>query len=80
VTTAGRDYIETDSEWNKWLLKETAAFLPSILLQFRDAGMLTPAFLDALPIEGDGVPDLLAELSESLTASLQEQALILSLS
>ena len=76
VTTAGRDNIETDSEWNKWLLKETAAFVPSILLQFRDAGMLTPAFLDALPIGGDGVPDFLAELSESLTASLQEQALI----
>jgi Domain of unknown function (DUF3883) len=76
ITTPGRDNIETDSEWNKWLLKETAAFLPTILLQFRDAGMLTPAFLDVLPVAGDGVPDFLAELSGSLTASLQEQALI----
>ena len=29
VTTPGRDNIEKDSEWNKWLLKETAAFLPT---------------------------------------------------
>ncbi|MGA2243013.1 MAG: DUF3883 domain-containing protein [Verrucomicrobiota bacterium] len=76
VTTAGRDNIETDSEWNKWLLKETAAFLPIILLQFRNAGKLMPAFLDALPLAGDGVPDFLAELSGSLTAALKEQALI----
>ena len=76
VTTAGRDNIETDSEWNKWLLKQTAAFQPAILPAFRDAGMLTPAFLDVLPVAADGVPDFLAELSGSLASSLQEQALI----
>lgn len=76
VTTAGRDNIETDSEWNKWLLKQTAAFLPATLPTFRDAGMVTPAFLDLLPVATDGVPDFLAELSRALANSLQEQALI----
>lgn len=76
VTTAGRDNIETDSEWNKWLLKQTAAFLPAILLTFRDAGLLTPVFLDVLPVAADGVPDFLAEFAGSLTTSLREQALI----
>lgn len=68
--------IEMDSEWNKWLLIQTAAFLPTILVQFRDAGMLTPAFLDILPLPSDGVADFVAKLSGSLTAALKEQALI----
>jgi hypothetical protein len=76
VTTAGRDNVETDSEWNKWLLKETAAFLPTILLQFRDAGMLTSTFLDALPLASDGVPDFLAGLAGSLATTLKGQAVI----
>jgi hypothetical protein len=76
VTTAGRDNIESDSEWNKWLLKQTAAFLPVILVSFKNAGMLTPAFLDVLPLGSDGVPDFLSELSGSLMTSLQEQAMI----
>lgn len=76
VTTPGRDNIETDSAWNKWLVSETANFLPSVLVQFRDAGMLTPSFLDLLPVANDGVPDFLTELPNALNVPLKEHALI----
>jgi len=76
VTTPGRDNIETDSAWNKWLVSETANFLPSVLVQFRDVGMLTPSFLDLLPVANDGVPEFLTELPNALNVPLKEHALI----
>jgi hypothetical protein len=69
-TTPARDNIPTDSPWNAWLVKETADFLPHVLQQLKDARLLTPSFFDVLPLDEDGVPEMLQPIAESLKKTI----------
>jgi len=71
-TTPARDNIPTNNAWNRWLIQETANFLPEILSQIKAMGLLTPAFLDVLPIENDNAPDFLRPISEALKQTLEK--------
>jgi hypothetical protein len=70
-TTPARDNIPTDSPWNAWLVKETADFLPHVLQQLKDARLLTPSFFDVLPLDEDGVPEMLQPIAESLKNTIR---------
>ena len=54
-TTSGRADIQDPSEnpWNRWLVRETAKFLPEILEQLKASDLLEPAFFNILPLSGD---------------------------
>lgn len=54
-TTSGRADIQDPSEnpWNRWLVQETANFLPEILEQLKEAGLLEPTFFNVLPLKGE---------------------------
>ena len=54
-TTSGRADIQDPSEnpWNKWLVQETAKFLPEILEQLKASDLLEPAFFNVLPLRED---------------------------
>ncbi len=54
-TTSGRADIQDPSEnpWNRWLVQETAKFLPEILEQLKASDLLEPAFFNVLPLSGD---------------------------
>ena len=54
-TTSGRADIQDPSEnpWNRWLVQETAKFLPEILEQLKASDLLEPAFFSVLPLSGD---------------------------
>jgi hypothetical protein len=64
-TTPARDRVP-ENKWNSWLIDETASFLPEILAQIKEAGLLLPSFLEVLPLEGDGVPTILSPVSETI--------------
>ena len=53
-TTPARDNIPKPSEnpWNRWLVKETANYLPEVLEKLKEAGLLKPAFFNVLPLKG----------------------------
>ena len=52
-TTLARENIEDieDNLWNRWLVRETANFLPEILEQLKSGELLEPAFFDVLPLK-----------------------------
>lgn len=77
-TTPARDNVPdgTDSAWNGWLVEETAAFLPVVLKQLKDAGYINPSFFDVLPINSDGVPQILEPIIDSLTRTIRENKYI----
>ena len=54
-TNPARNDIEKTEQnpWNRWLVEETAKFLPEILEQLKTAGLLEPAFFNLLPLSGD---------------------------
>ena len=54
-TTSGRADIQDPSEnpWNRWLVQETAKFLPEILEQLKASDLLEPSFFNVLPLSGD---------------------------
>ena len=54
-TTPSRENIVKPSEslWNRWLLQETANFLPEVLEELKDCGLLEPAFFSVLPLKGE---------------------------
>ena len=54
-TTSGRADIQDPSEnpWNRWLVQETAKFLPEILEQLKAGDLLEPSFFNILPLSGD---------------------------
>ena len=77
-TTLARDNIEEmeDNLWNKWLLKETANFLPEVLEQLKEAGLLEPAFFNVLPLKEDNVPEEFELIVEALRKAMQEKAFV----
>ena len=76
-TTLARDNIEEieDNLWNEWLVRETANFLPEVLEQLRDGGLLEPAFFNVLPLEGD-VENAFKPIAKALKKVMNERILV----
>ena len=71
-TTPARDNIPTDNPWNKWLVQETANFLPEVLEQLKMGGLLEPAFFNVLPLEEDDVPPVFDPIAEALRTAMKD--------
>ena len=58
-TTFDRNDIHDleNSPWNRWLVDETAAFIPDIFHSLKEAGLWTPRAFAVLPAPRDDVPD-----------------------
>ena len=76
-TTPTRDNIPKPHEnpWNRWLVQETADFLPEILEQLKIGGMLKPAFFNVLPLKGE-VENAFKPIAEALQKAMQERAFV----
>ena len=76
-TTSGRADIQNPSEnlWNKWLVRETAGFLPEILEELKEARLLEPAFFNILPLKGE-VENEFKPIAEALSQAMQERLLV----
>ena len=77
-TTPARDNIPEPSEnpWNRWLVKETADYLPEVLERLKDGGLLEPAFFNVLPLQEDSVPAEFAPIAEGLQKAMQERPFV----
>ena len=56
-TTASRDNIPKDDDWNETLIRETACLLADVLPHLKQLGLLTVSLLEALPIRMDDFPE-----------------------
>ena len=76
-TTPARDNIPKPNEnpWNKWLVKETADYLPEILEQLKTGGLLEPAFFNALPLKGE-VENEFKPIAKALSWAMRERAFV----
>ena len=76
-TTPARDNIPKPSEnpWNRWLVQETAKFLPEILEQLKASDLLEPAFFNVLPLKRD-VENEFKPTAEALQKAMQERAFV----
>ena len=76
-TTPSRETIlkPSESPWNKWLVRETAKFLPEVLEQLKERGLLEPAFFDVLPLKGE-LQDTFEPIAEVSRKAMREQALV----
>ena len=76
-TTLPRDNIVKmkDNLWNKWLIKETANFLPAVLEQLKIGGMLKSTFFNVLPLKGE-VENAFKPIAEALQKAMQERAFV----
>ena len=75
-TTLARDNIQKDNPWNRWLVRETADFLPEILEQLKLGGFLEPAFFNVIPLKTDPVPEAFTPISEVLRKAMQERPFV----
>ena len=77
-TTPSRENIlqPSESPWNRWLVKETAKFIPEILEQLKSGGWLKPAFFNIIPLETDPVLKAFMPISEALQKAMQNSPLI----
>ena len=74
-TTLARDNIKKDNQWNDWLIKETASFLPDVLEQLKDDGLLETTFFNVLPLEGE-VENEFKPIAKALKNAMKERALV----
>lgn len=73
---ARNDIEKTDQNpWNRWLVETTAKFLPEILEQLKDGGLLEPAFFNVLPLDGEVENDF-KPIAEALQKLMQERAFV----
>ena len=73
---ARNDIEKTDQNpWNRWLVEATAKFLPEILEQLKDGGLLEPAFFNVLPLDGEVENDF-KPIAEALQKSMQEREFV----
>ena len=79
-TTPARDNIRIDTPWNRWLVEETANFLPEVLEQLRVGELLDPASFNVLPLdqdyEGDELHPIFDPIAESVKVAMSEQSLV----
>ena len=71
-TTLARDNVQKDNPWNRWLVEETADFLPEILEQLKLGGFLEPAFFNIIPLKADPVPEVFTPISEALQKAMRD--------
>ena len=76
-TNPARNDIERTEQnpWNRWLVEETAKFLPEILEELKEAGLLEPAFFNVLPLKGEVENDF-KPIAKALKNAMKERALI----
>jgi hypothetical protein len=77
-TTPARDNVPEHDEWNRALVRETAALLTEVLADLRDEGLLTVEVLQALPLDPAhfGPESLFRPLFEQARATLEGEAMI----
>ncbi|MXV83570.1 hypothetical protein F4Z98_09365, partial [Candidatus Poribacteria bacterium] len=77
-TNPARNDIEKTEQnpWNRWLVKETAGFLPEILEQLKASDLLEPAFFNVVPLNEDNVPSEFLPIAEALQKAMQERAFV----
>ena len=75
-TTLDRENIEKNNQWNKWLIRETANFLPDVLEQLKAGELLKPAFFNVLPLIDDDVPDEFSPIAGALRKAMQERIFV----
>ena len=75
-TTPARDNMPAENSWNKWLVRETASFLPEVLEQLKVGGLLDPAFFDILPLEDDGIPAEFAPIADALREAMRDRPFV----
>ena len=73
---ARNDIEKTDQNpWNRWLIEATANFLPEILEQLKDGGLLETTFFNVLPLEGEVENDF-KPIAKALKGAMKERTLI----
>ena len=75
-TTPARDNMPNDNPWNKWLVQETANFLPEVLEQLKTGGLLEPTFFDVLPLQRENVPEEFEPIAEVLRAAMKDRPFV----
>ena len=72
-TNPARNDIEKTGQnpWNRWLVEETAKFLPKILEQLKASDLLEPAFFNVLPLKGE-VENEFKPIAEALQKAMRE--------
>jgi hypothetical protein len=77
-TTPARDNVPEHDEWNRALVRETAALLAEVLTDLRDEGLLTVEVLQALPLDAAhfGPDSMFRPLYEQTRATLEREAMI----
>ena len=75
-TTPARDNMPIDNPWNKWLVQETANFLPEVLEQLKAGGLLEPMFFNVLPLEDDGVPAEFAPITGAVKTVMRDRPFV----
>ena len=75
-TTPARDNIPDYNPWNKWLVQETAGFLPDVLEQLKADGLLEPSFFNVLPLQDDYVPETFEPVVKALQKVMQGRPFI----
>lgn len=76
-TNPARNDIEKTEQnpWNRWLVEETAKFLPEILEELKEAGLLEPVFFNVLPLEGEVENDF-KPIAEAAKKAMREKLLV----
>lgn len=77
-TTPTRETIHEDDDWNRKLIEQTASLVADSLPKIRDAGLLTPGFLETLPLSTLDFPadNLFRPFYERTKAALKQQPLL----
>ena len=75
-TTPARDNIPTESPWNKWLVKETAYFLPEVLERLKEGGLLKPAFFNVVPLTDNNIPEEFEPIAKALRKAMKDRAFV----
>ena len=75
-TTLARDNIPPESPWNKWLVQETACFLPEVLERLKGGGLLEPAFFNLVPLTDDNIPKEFEPIAKALREAMKNRSFV----
>ena len=76
-TNPARNDIEKTEQnpWNRWLVEETARFLPEVLEELKEAGLLEPTFFNVLPLDGEVENDF-KSIADALRDAMKNRSLV----